>query len=101
LPNRRAHEPHSQRPAIHAGIGRFDDGRLVELFSNTTGRFADELEVLARDAAICASIALQFDADTEVIRKALCHDGHGAALGRSVSRSTQLAATAAASSQLG
>lgn len=31
----------------------------------------------ARDAAICCSIALQFGADKETTRKALCRDSHG------------------------
>ena len=35
----------------------------------------------ARDSAIVCSIALQYGADIETIRKALCRDAHGRASG--------------------
>jgi hypothetical protein len=38
-------------------------------------------DTAARDAAITCSIALQFGADVETIRKALCRDGSGNASG--------------------
>ena len=38
-------------------------------------------DVNARDAAIACSLALQFGADVETIRKALCRDSHGRASG--------------------
>jgi hypothetical protein len=37
--------------------------------------------VNARDSAIVCSIAIQFGADVETIRKALCRDSHGRASG--------------------
>jgi hypothetical protein len=37
--------------------------------------------VNARDSAIVCSIAIQFGADVETIRKALCRDSHGRARG--------------------
>lgn len=63
-----------------ATISRFDDGRLGEVFltSHKTGTAAD---TAARDAAICCSIALQYGADVETIRRALCRDSHGVANG--------------------
>jgi UDP-N-acetylmuramyl tripeptide synthase len=61
-------------------VGRFHDGRVAEIFlsnckSNSTA------DVNARDAAIAASLALQFGADVETIRKAVCRDGQGRASG--------------------
>jgi hypothetical protein len=63
-----------------ATISRFADGRLGEIFlvSNKAGSAAD---TAARDAAIAASIALQFGADPDTIRLALCRDSQGRANG--------------------
>jgi hypothetical protein len=61
-----------------ATVSHFDDGRPGEIFlaSNKAGSAAD---TAARDAAITCSIALQFGADLETIRKALCRDSQGKA----------------------
>jgi len=57
-------------------IGRFPDGRVGELFlSNHKSNSA--ADVNARDSAIAASLALQYGADIETIRKALCRDTRG------------------------
>jgi hypothetical protein len=63
-----------------ATASRFSDGRLAELFlaNHKSNSAAD---VNARDAAIVLSIALQFGADVEVIRRALSRDSHGRASG--------------------
>jgi hypothetical protein len=72
LPNRRAAEmidfEHGGRRWT-ACISRFPDGRVGEIFLNTpkTSTIGD----LAADAAIVASIALQFGAPAAVIRHAL------------------------------
>jgi ribonucleoside-diphosphate reductase alpha chain len=63
-----------------ATISRFDDGRLGEIFL-TSGKAGSAADTVARDAAIVCSIALQFGADVETIRKALCRDGSGKASG--------------------
>ena len=63
-----------------ATIGRFADGRVGEIFlSNHRANSAADTN--ARDSAIVCSIALQFGADLEVIRRALCRDSHGRASG--------------------
>jgi hypothetical protein len=63
-----------------ATIGKFADGRLGEVFlSNHKSNSA--ADVNARDAAIVCSIALQFGADLETIRKALCRESNGRASG--------------------
>ena len=57
-------------------VGRYPDGRIGELFlSNHKANSA--ADVNARDAAIAVSIALQFGADIDTIRKTLCRDSHG------------------------
>jgi len=57
-------------------ISRFDDGRVAEVFlsNHKAGSAAD---TAARDAAIACSFALQYGADVETIRKALCRDARG------------------------
>jgi len=56
-------------------IGRFRDGRVAEIFlSNHKSNGA--ADTVARNAAVMASIALQFGADVETIRRALCRNGH-------------------------
>ena len=66
--------------AYVATASRHPDGALGEIFlsnhkSNSTA------DVNARDAAIACSLALQFGAEVETIRKALCRDSHGRASG--------------------
>jgi hypothetical protein len=79
LPDRRASETFEVKCeglTYLATVSRFDDGRLGEIFlsSHKAGSAAD---TAARDAAITCSIALQFGADLETIRKALCRDSQG------------------------
>jgi hypothetical protein len=63
-----------------AGVGRFPDGRLAELFlDNHKARSA--IGTLVRDLAIVTSFAVQHGADVEAIRNALCRDSAGRALG--------------------
>ena len=83
LPNRRASETFALECAglsYVATISRFDDGRLGEIFL-TNHKAGSAADTAARDAAIVCSIALQFGADAEVIRKALCRDSRGNANG--------------------
>lgn len=59
-----------------ATISRFPDGRLAEIFL-TNGKCGSDSDVSARDAAVVCSIALQFGAPLDVIRKALMRDSQG------------------------
>jgi hypothetical protein len=59
-----------------ATVGRFADGRVAEIFLSNH-KFNSAADTNARDSAIVCSIALQFGADVETIRKALCRDGAG------------------------
>jgi len=72
LPNRRAGEvidfDHGGRRWT-ACISRFPDGRLAEIFLDTPK--ASAIGELAADAAIVASLALQFGAPAAVIAHAL------------------------------
>jgi hypothetical protein len=59
---------------------RFADGRLAEIFLSNNKAGSDS-DTVARDSAIVCSIALQYGADVETIRKALCRDARGKASG--------------------
>jgi hypothetical protein len=63
-----------------ATVSRFDDGRIAELFLNNH-KFGNQSDTNARDAAIIFSFAVQFGADADAIRRALCRDSQGRALG--------------------
>jgi hypothetical protein len=83
LPDRRGSETFTLECgglAYDATVSPFDDGQLGEIF--LTGRkVGTDTDVAARDSAVVCSIALQFGADVETIRKALCRDARGAAGG--------------------
>ena len=89
LPNRRCHEviqfEHGGFTYI-AGIGRFADERLAEVFL-TAAKTGTAVEAAARDAASVASLALQHGVPVETLRHALTRNGDGSpssALGRLV-----------------
>ena len=63
-----------------ASIGRYPDGRIGEVFLNNH-KAGNQADTNARDAAIILSFALQHGADINEIRKALCRDSIGRALG--------------------
>jgi hypothetical protein len=73
LPNRRLGETLELEVAglrYTATNGRFRDGRVGEIFL-TNHKSNSAADANARDGAIICSIALQFGADVETIRKAL------------------------------
>ena len=83
LPNRRLAETFEitvDGLCYVATVGRFADGQIAEIFLNNC-RANSAADTNARDSAIVCSIALQFGADIETIRKALCRDSHGRASG--------------------
>jgi hypothetical protein len=83
LVNRRPNETFSfSWRGMHfaATISRFPDGRLGEIFL-TNGKVNTDADTAARDSAVVASIALQFGADLETLRKALLRDPRGVASG--------------------
>jgi hypothetical protein len=83
LPNRRSSqsftfELHGLR--FTATVSRFPDGRIAELFLDNH-KAGSAIGTLVRDAAIIFSFAVQFGADADAIRRALCRDSDGRALG--------------------
>jgi hypothetical protein len=83
LPNRRASKTFALECAglsYVATVSHFDDGRLGEIFL-TNHKAGSAADTAARDSAIVCSIALQFGADVDTIRKALCRDARGNASG--------------------
>jgi ribonucleoside-diphosphate reductase alpha chain len=61
-------------------VGRFDDGRIGELFL-TNHKSNSQADTNARDSAIVFSFAVQHSADPAAIRRALCRDSNGKASG--------------------
>jgi ribonucleoside-diphosphate reductase alpha chain len=59
-----------------ATISRYADGRIGEIFLGNH-RADSHADACARDAAILASIALQYGAPADVLRKALLRDAQG------------------------
>ena len=83
LPNRHASENFTfelDGLRFSATVSRFADGRIGELFVNNH-KAGNQSDTNARDAAILLSFALQHGADLETIRRALCRDSAGRALG--------------------
>ena len=77
LPNRRSHWLYrfeSGGQLYTGGIGRFDDGRIAEIFINGS-KVGTAAETNAQDAAIVASLALQHGCPIETIRHALTRTG--------------------------
>jgi hypothetical protein len=83
LPNRRTCESFNfelDGLRFTASVGRFPNGRIGELFL-VNPKSGNQSDTNARDAAIILSFALQYGADIDAIRKALCRDSAGSALG--------------------
>jgi hypothetical protein len=83
LPDRRESETFTLECgglAYVATVSHFDDGRLGEIFL-TGHKVGTDTDTAARDSAVVCSIALQFGADVETIRKSLCRDARGQAGG--------------------
>jgi hypothetical protein len=81
LPNRRGSvtfEVESQGLRFTATVSRYADGAVAEVFlrNHKAGSAAG---IMASDAAIAASLALQHGCPLEVLRRALSRDSHGRA----------------------
>jgi hypothetical protein len=78
LPNRRRAETFElEVSGLHytATIGRFADGRLSEIFLQNH-KPGSQSDANARDAAVAASLALQFGCPLETLTRALLRDAH-------------------------
>jgi hypothetical protein len=81
LPNRRPAETvafERDRSRYEMTVGYYPDGRVGEIFLNAD-RSDSLLDVLAHDAAIIASLALQYGCPLEAITHALKRDARGMA----------------------
>jgi ribonucleoside-diphosphate reductase alpha chain len=83
LSNRRASETFErevQGLKFTATVSRFADGHPAEIFlqNHKAGSAAG---ILASEAAISASLALQYGCPVDVLRRALCRDSQGRASG--------------------
>src|ERR1700736_1806754 len=83
LPNRRGHEvvefTHNGF-GYTAEVGRFEDGKLAEVFLNAD-KVGTAIETQARDAAITASLFFQNGGSPEPLRRALTRYADGSASG--------------------
>jgi hypothetical protein len=83
LPNRRMRTPiefEHQGHRFTGGAGHYPDGRVGEVFlSGNKPNSPRDIEV--KDAAIAASLALQYGCPLEVMRHALLRDDAGVAAG--------------------
>jgi hypothetical protein len=83
LPDRRASEIfdfESMSLRFTGSVSRGVDGKILELFLDNH-KAGSAVGTLARDAAIVLSFALQHGGDAETIRRALCRDSAGRAMG--------------------
>ncbi|MGC1354448.1 MAG: hypothetical protein WA851_01410 [Xanthobacteraceae bacterium] len=83
LPNRRAHTLLNIEAGgfrYVAGVGRYEDGRLAEIFLNAE-KGGTAIDDAARDSAVVASLALQHGVDPNAIRRALMRNVAGTASG--------------------
>jgi ribonucleoside-diphosphate reductase alpha chain len=83
LPNRRGHELLTfEHEGIRytAGVGRFADGGLAEIFL-ATAKHGSALDVIARDAAVAASLLLQHGCPVDTLRQALTRNSDGSGSG--------------------
>jgi hypothetical protein len=83
LPNRRYSETFNIEASglsYTVTVSRFEDGTLAAIFlsNHKNGSHAD---ISARDAAVTASIALQYGTPVDVLRGALIRDSRGVASG--------------------
>jgi len=83
LPNRRAAETVDLECGglrYTATVGRYDDGRIAEIFL-TNHKAGSHAGIMASDAAVAASLALQSGVRLETLRKAMMRDARGIASG--------------------
>ena len=66
---------------FRASVGYYEDGRRVGEVFLSNGRVNSTAGIMASDAAVVASIALQYGVPLDVIRRALMRDPQGRAVG--------------------
>jgi hypothetical protein len=82
LPQRRACDTHLIRDrkdqTFSLTVGRYTDGRIGEVFISATNRVGTDLDLVARDAAVLISIALQWGIPLHSMRDAITREADGA-----------------------
>jgi hypothetical protein len=76
LPNRRGCETFEIKHAdriYQVTIGRFPEGTIGEVFV-TGAKVGSAMEAVARDAAVCVSIALQYGVPLTILRHAVTRE---------------------------
>jgi len=66
---------------FHITVGYYPDGRAGELFINTGQRSGSESDINASDAAILASLALQYGCPVSVLCSAVRRNPDGSPMG--------------------
>lgn len=64
-----------------ASVSYFPNGAIAEIFIDEKARCGSTIGTLCKDLALTFSLAVQNGADPEAIRRALCRDSAGNALG--------------------
>ena len=64
-----------------ATVGFFDNGKLAELFINSSGKLGSTADVNAADGALAVSLALQYGVPAEVLQKGMKRDTTGSPQG--------------------
>jgi hypothetical protein len=82
LPQRRLAETFDlqhggKRAVFQVTLGRYDDGRVGEVFISGA-KAGTELDAVARDGAVLLSLALQYGVPLEVVRRAITREADGA-----------------------
>lgn len=80
LPQRRVSETvefKAREIDYRATLGYYDDGRIGEVFLNG-GKLDSGADIIAREAAICLSLALQFGCPLDVAASAFPRTAEGA-----------------------
>src|SRR5262252_9496292 len=83
LPNRRGCTTFDLQACglrFRASVGYYEDGQIGEVFLSNH-RVNSMAGIMASDAAVVASIALQYGVPLDVIRRALMRDPQGRAVG--------------------
>jgi hypothetical protein len=79
LPQRRQHATEEITFAgikVTVGFGRYDDGRIGEVFLSTH-KAGTPVDIAARDTAILMSLLLQYGCSAKIIGRALTSDAQG------------------------
>lgn len=79
LPNRRGHSTVTLQwrgKAFDVSCGHYADGRPAEVFVSST-KTGSDVQIVANDAAVLMSLALQFGAPIATIRAALGREENG------------------------